>query len=137
MPGEISLREKKKMPIVTAVIGTAIGMVALYVVISHLSGKQVPLVKDDRTAFVALVVVGLVMCAFGIQTTGSSTGYLSIGMFIGGTLGIVILTSFVFALAGKPLPVVDSYRTGFIAVAVLMLVKWGVSTVSLIAGLTR
>jgi len=121
--------------IVVAVIGTLIGVAAVYVVITHLGGRSVPLVTDDRTAFIVLAVVGMVMCAFGIQTILNSTGLLSPGTFIGAALGILVLIAFILAVRNRPMFLLADYRTGFIALAVAILVKWSVSTISLIYSL--
>ena len=57
-----------------AIIGTVIGIGVLVAALSYLSGKAVPFAKDDRSAVIALAVAGLVMCAFGITTTGGRSG---------------------------------------------------------------
>jgi len=123
------------MGIATAAIGTVIGCAALYVVIAHLGGRSVPFVTDDRTAFIVLAVIGIVMCAFGIQTILNSTGLLSPGTFIGAAIGILVLIAFVLAVMNRPMFLFADYRTGFVALAVAMLVKWSVSTTSLIYSL--
>lgn len=125
------------MGIITATIGTLIGLVALYVVVGHLSGRSIPLVSDDRTAFIVLAVIGMVMCALGIQTILHSTGLLSPGTFIGAAIGILILIAFILALMNRPMFLFANYRAGFIALAFAMLIKWGVSTISLIISLVR
>ena len=85
------------MGIATAAIGTVIGIAAVYVVIAHLGGRSVPFVTDDRTAFIVLGVIGMVMCGFGIQTILNSTGWLSPGAFLGAAIGILNLIAFVLA----------------------------------------
>ena len=125
------------MGIDAAALGTGIGFVALYVVLGHLAGRAIPFVTDDRTAFLDLAVVGMVMCAFGIQTILQSTGWLSPGTFLGAAIGILILISFVLALLGRPMFLFGDYRTGFIALATAILVKWSISTISLIYSLVR
>ena len=124
------------MGIATAAIGTVIGIAAVYVVIAHLGGRSVPFVTDDRTAFIVLAVIGMVMCAFGIQTILNSTGWLSPGTFIGAAIGILVLTAFVLAVMNRPMFLFADYRAGFVALAVAILVKWSVSTISLIYSLT-
>ena len=128
-------RRERGMAIGMAGTGTLAGIVALYMVIAHLGGRRVPFVTDDRTAFIALAVVGMVMCAFGIQIILNSTGWLSPGTFIGAALGIPALIAFVMALMGRPMFLFADYRAGFIALAVVMLTKWSVSTISLIYSL--
>ena len=128
-------KEGRGMAIGTAVIGTIIGLLALYVVVAHLGGRSVPFVTDDRTAFIVLAVIGIVMCGFGIQTILNSTGILSPGAFIGAVLGILVLIAFVLALMNRPMFLLSNYRTGFIALAIVMLAKWSVATGSLIYSL--
>ena len=128
-------KEGRGMAIVVAVIGTIIGLLALYVLVAHLGGRSVPFVTDDRTAFIVLAVIGMVMCSFGIQTILRSTGLLSPGTFIGAVLGILVLIAFVLALMNRPMFLLSSYRTGFIALAIVMLAKWSVATGSLIYSL--
>jgi hypothetical protein len=123
------------MAVGTAIIGTIVGLLALYVVIAHLGGRSVPFVTDDRTAFIVLAVIGIVMCSFGIQTILRSTGLLSPGTFIGAVLGILVLIAFVLALLDQPMFLLPDYRTGFVALALVMLAKWCVATGSLIYSL--
>jgi hypothetical protein len=123
------------MAVGTAIIGTIVGLLALYVVIAHLGGRSVPFVTDDRTAFIVLAVIGIVMCSFGIQTILRSTGLLSPGTFIGAILGILVLIAFVLALLDQPMFLLPDYRTGFVALALVMLAKWCVATGSLIYSL--
>jgi len=130
--GEAGVQEGRRMGLATAAIGTVIGGVALYVVIAHLGCRSLPFVTDDRTAFVLLAIIGLVMCAFGIQTILNSTGLLSPGTFIGAGIGILLLIAFVLALLNRPMFLLSSCRSGFVTLAVLMLVKWIVATGSLI-----
>ena len=77
------------------------------------------------------------MCALGIQITGGSLGYLSPGMFIGAVLGIVLLTTFISALANRPVPVIGGYRTALVVMACVIGAKWLVSTSSLVVRLVR
>lgn len=129
---EARAETKRGVATATAAIGTLLGLAAVYVVASHLAGRGVPFVTDDRTAFIVLGVIGIVMCGFGIQTVLNSTGPLSPGMFVGAALGVLILIAFVMALMNRPMFLFADYRAGFIALAVAMLVKWTVSTVGLI-----
>lgn len=128
---------EKGTPVVPAVIGTILGIVVLIGILSYLSGKGFPFAKDDRSAVIALAVIGLVMCAFGIQTAGGSLGWLNPGMFVGAALGIILLTAFVSALANRPVPVIGNYHSAFITMAVIMGIKWLVSTVSLVVRIAR
>ena len=123
------------MGIAMGIVGTIIGFGALYVVITHLGGRNVPFVTDDRTAFIVLAIVGIVMCAFGIQTILNSTGLLSPGTFVGAVLGILVLIAFVMALLNRPMLLLSDYRTGFVALGIVMLVKWAVATGGLIYSL--
>ena len=128
---------KRRAGITSAALGTVVGLVAASVVGAHLAGLSVPSVADDRTAFVVLAVVGMVMCGFGIQTIIHSTGLLSPASLIGAIIGLLILITFVAALLGRPMPVLADYREGFVALAVAILIKWSVSTAGLIAGLVK
>lgn len=130
-------RKTKGMGIGAAALGTGMGFVALYVVLGHLGGRPIPFVTDDRTAFIALAVIGMVMCAFGIQTILNSTGWLSPGAFVGAAIGILLSIAFVMALLQRPMFLFGDYRTGFIALAIAMLIKWGVAGISLIYSLAK
>ena len=81
--------------------------------------------------------MGWVVCAFGFQAILQSTGGFSPGPFLGAGIGIPILFWFVLALLGRPMFLFGDYRTGFIALATAILVKWSISTISLIYSLVR
>ena len=121
---EAARKGRRRAGTTSAVLGTLVGLVAAYVVGAHLAGLSVPFVADDRTAFVVLAVVGMVMCAFGIHTITRSTGLLSPASLIGAIIGLLILITFVAALLGRPMPVLTDYREGFIALAIAILIKW-------------
>jgi hypothetical protein len=97
-----------------------LGLLAAVVVIVGVTGKQVPILSNQRVDIVLLVVMGMAMCAQGgigrVAATGQWWHALSI---VGYVLGGLILLVAVAALAGVQLSLFQGERQALIAIAVL------------------
>ena len=110
--------------VVTAVLGLA----AVALVFFVLTGRTLPLIADDRAALIALGVVGFVMCSLGgIGKTQATLGWTHPITIVGMLLGVAALLIVVLPLLNVKLPVLATDRSAFIALAVIMLVKVGLS----------
>jgi energy-converting hydrogenase Eha subunit A len=108
----------------------ALGVVAALLILAVLTNAttQLPVISSDRGALVALVVVGLAMCATGgIGKAISRHGWKHVVTLLGGVLGALILAIFVAALFG--VPVVANDRAAFEAITLIGVVKVLISAV--------
>lgn len=102
-----------------------LGLASIALAGGVLSGASVPFVADDRTALLALAVIGLACCGTGPLGQIAATGrWLSPGGIFGSVIGVVALALVVGVVAGVSLPFIASDRDAFIALAGMMLAKF-------------
>lgn len=103
-----------------------LGLIAVSLVVVELSGSiaSIPLISTDRAALIALLVVGMAMCAVGgIGPAVASQGWNSPYTLTGAALGIVALLVAGTALLGIRLPLIPDDRTAFLVLAGIGLLK--------------
>lgn len=101
-----------------------LGIVALVLAFGYLTGRTLPMIPDDRSAFLALAVLGFLMCALSMGTLSSGLGWTHPITILGMLLGVVVSTIIVASLAGWQLPFIADYRAAFVAVTCIGLAKW-------------
>jgi hypothetical protein len=108
-----------------------LGLAAAALVFFTLTGRSVPLISDDRGALLALGLVGLVMCTLGgVGTVQSQLGWTHPITIAGAILGVAAMLIVILPLINVKLPVLATDRSAFIALAVVMLIKVGLSGMS-------
>ena len=107
-----------------------LGIVALVLVVAFLTGRKVPIVVDDRSAFIALAVVGFVMCSVSMGKIANELSWTHPITIVGAVLGTLLILLVVAMLAGWRVPFVPDYRTAFMVLAVTGLVKWSLAWIS-------
>ena len=116
---------------VNDVFVVVLGLAAAALVFFTLTGRSVPLISDDRGALLALGVIGIVMCSLcGIGKAQSALGWTHPLTITGMILGVAALLIVILPLINVKLPVLATDRSAFVALAVVMLVKVGLSGVS-------
>lgn len=102
----------------------ALGILAASLVFAVLTGIKVPLLSSDRAALLALVVIGMSICArAGIGKVAARGEWLHPFSIVGYILGAAIIVIAVVALFGKNIPPLTSYHQSFTVVAVIALIK--------------
>ena len=134
----IHRKEQGKMNpvvIIGAVLGTALGLVAAWLVYRTLNGQTVPMVSGMRQAFIALAIIGFLMCVTALPvraTTGAPWWRWSSPFTIAAiVVGASALLFVVLTLIGVKLPLIASDRQAMIALSTLLLAKWEIATVHL------
>ena len=108
----------------------ALGILAALLVFAVLTGRKIPLLTSDRAALLALLVIGMLMCAPGGIGRVSATGaWLHPFSIIGYLLGAVIIVIGMAALVGKNIPPLTSYYQSFTVVAVIAAIKLVLTTI--------
>ncbi len=101
-----------------------LGLLALALIAAVLSGKQIPLISNERLAVVALALVGMAICSQAgigrVAATGAWAHPLSI---LGYLLGASILVIAGAALFNKLVPPLISYHQAFLAVTAIAALK--------------
>lgn len=108
-----------------------LGLVAIAIIYAALNGRQLPFIGSPRAAIIALLVVGMAMCALGgIGPVSVRGDWAHIEAIFGYLTGAAILIVAGGALFGWKLPYVTDARTGLIAMTVLMGAKFVVGTLT-------
>ena len=114
----------------SALGSSILGIVALVLVFGFLNGRKVPMIVNDRSAFIALAIVGFVMCSVSMGKITNSLGWIHPVTIIGAVLGTLLSLLVIAMLTGWRVPFIADYRTAFIALAVTGLVKWALAWLS-------
>ena len=103
-------------------------IVAAGLVFFVLTGRPLPLIGDDRGALLALGIIGFTMCWLGgIGKVQATLGWAHPITIVGMILGVAAMLVVILPLINVKLPVLETERSAFIALALIMLVKLGLS----------
>ncbi|MEO8610385.1 MAG: hypothetical protein ABI690_20990 [Chloroflexota bacterium] len=101
-----------------------LGIIAALLIFAAVSNRPVPLISDERTVMILLVVIGMAMCAVGgITPTLAKYGWTSPGFIIGAVLGVLMLLIPAAVLVGIKLPLIGGEHEAIIALAILGVAK--------------
>jgi hypothetical protein len=105
--------------LMSPVVAIIFGLAALGLVIAVLAGIKLPLLASDRAVLVALIVVGMGLCTYGIGRSQTLFGWANPITILGVILGVVILAIFVSRLAGWSLPLITSDRAAILTIGAI------------------
>jgi len=122
-----------------------LGILAALIVVALLANIRLPLIGSDRAAFIALVVIGMTMCALGgigrAQSTLGWTDPVTLVGIVFASLALVLVAAVLTGRAGFLAPVaavvggtsaLDSTdRAATLVLAGLVAVKWAIGLVFL------
>jgi len=129
-----------------AFAANALGILAMIIVVGLLANIRLPLLGSDRDAFIALLIVGMTMCALGgigrAQSTLGWTDPVTIVGIVIGSAALVLAATVLTGRAGFLAPVAAvvggtttlesaTYRTATMVLAGLMAMKWAIGLVFL------
>lgn len=113
----------------TLLLPLLLGIVVIIITNATLAGKQLPFVSSPRAALVALLVVGMAMCALGgIGQVGASGRWVSPLAIPGYLIGVTLLVVIMAGLAGWDLPLIHGEEDAVLATTALIGVKTLIGT---------
>ncbi len=101
-----------------------LGVLIAGIVFATLTGRNLPLIGSPRSSLVAILIIGLAMCAPGIVQVAASGRWASPLAILGYVLGGLILMIILSAFAGWKLPMVYGDTQAVTAVGILIAVKF-------------
>ena len=114
----------------TNLVVIALGILVALLIFAVFTGRKVPLLTTDRSALIALVIIGMLMCSQGgIGRVSASGAWLHPFSIIGYVLGAVIILIGIAAFFGKNLPPLTSYYQSFTVVTVIAAIKLVLTTI--------
>lgn len=105
-------------------LSSALGLIALLLVITLLTGKTLPILSDERRMFIALAVIGFLMCTFGGMRSVQPGEWLSWWSIFGIVMGILAGILIIGMLFGVKMPFVSGYREATLILACIISSKW-------------
>jgi len=87
------------------------------------AGWSLPFADNPRTAFIAMVVVGMAFCSVGIGHSVETVGFGNPLVMLGVGFGLVNLFIAYTALTGGSFLFIDDYASASMALGGMMLVK--------------
>ncbi len=113
----------------TFLVPLVLGLVCAGIIYATLTGRALPLISGPRAALIALLIVGMALCATGgIGQVGASGRWASPLAILGYLLGAAILVVIASVFAGWKLPLIVGENQAIVAVAVLMAAKYLIGT---------
>jgi len=114
--------------VISTVLCTAVGIVGVRLVRATMLGQAVALASGPRQAFIALAVLGFVMCALALPMRIAFGGEwwrwsspLTITAIV---LGATALLFVALTLLGVRFPFVDGYRQAILVLGGIIACKW-------------
>lgn len=98
-----------------------LGLLSAVVIAGTLTGTRLPLIGSDRSALVALFILGTFMCTLGMQTV--TYGWTNPFNLAGTILGASVLALTAAVLLGARVPYIDSDRSAIFVLASAMAAK--------------
>lgn len=98
-----------------------LGLLSAGVLATTLTGIRLPLIGSDRSALIALLILGMSMCALGMQIT--TYGWLNPFNVAGVLLGTLAMGLAVAVLVGVRVPYISGDRAAMVAISLIMAVK--------------
>lgn len=108
------------------IIVLILGLLALSLVYVVATGRNLtmPVISTDRAALIALLVVGVGMCAVGgIGTSVSKYGWSNPVTIIGSIVGVITFLVVGAVLFGVQLPIITNERAAFLLVTGVIIGK--------------
>lgn len=105
------------------------GILAGLLVLGVLTGRKLPLIANDKTALIVLLVLGIAMCAPGIGRVAQAGAWAQPLSILAYLLGALILLVGAAGIFGFKLPLVTDPRSAIIAVSGLAVVKLVLSAI--------
>jgi hypothetical protein len=81
-----------------------------------ITGRAIPLIRTPRAAMIAVLIVGMAACTFGIGQVAASGRWLSPVAILGYLFGAALLVLLISLIAGWKLPFIASERDAMLAV---------------------
>lgn len=106
-----------------------LGIVIVVIANAALTGKTLPLIATPRSALIAILIVGMIMCMGGIGQVGVSGKWASPLAILGYLLGAAILLAFAAGMFGWKLPFVSGEKDAILAMTSLIAVKYVIGVV--------
>lgn len=108
-----------------------LGLLIAVIAYANLNNRSLPLINSPRAALIAILVIGMTMCALGgIGQVGASGKWASPFAIAGYLLGAGLLVVLIGGLAGWQLPFIATQKDAVSAASLLILVKFIIGTLS-------
>jgi hypothetical protein len=111
-------------------LSSALGLVALLLVIVLLTGRRIPFISDERWIFFTMALLGFLMCTFGGMRGIQSGEWLSWWSIFGIAMGILAGVLIIAMLFGIKLPFISGYRDATLILACIILSNWVVGLIA-------
>ncbi len=118
----------------SAILGAVVGGFAIWLFISVFKGGSFPFVTNDRSAFIALAIVGTTMCALVYPIRASlfkKFKWLSPFTLSAIFLGTLIVLFVILYLTNILNSIITNDKIAVIILGSIILLKWILATVSL------
>jgi hypothetical protein len=115
--------------IISFILPLILGLACVGIISATMTGRTLPLIASPRAALIALLIVGMAMCAGGgIGQVGASGRWASPLAILGYLLGVLILVLIAAPFFHWKLPLIETDTQAVLAVGILIAVKYVIGT---------
>jgi len=108
-----------------------LGLMIAAIAYANVYNKSLPFISTPKAALIAILIVGMTMCALGgISQVGASGKWASPLAIAGYLLGAGLLVVLIGGIAGWNLPYINSQKDAVSIASLLILAKFMIGTVS-------
>ena len=126
------MKNPLSLPVFNALIlPILLGLIIALIAYANLNNKSLPVINTPRAALIAILVIGMTMCALGgIGQVGASGKWASPLAIAGYILGACLLVVIIGGLAGWKIPFIASQQDAVSLASLLILAKFTIGTIS-------
>lgn len=107
-----------------AIIQLFTGVVLFTFFYRYFRGKYIPYVTDERSALIALIVVGFIVCTIGILSNLPTMKWGNFFIIVAAVLGSVIIFFGILSIFNIELFSFLNYKSAFYILMGLIIAKW-------------
>jgi hypothetical protein len=110
---------------VNGIIVGFLGVAAILVITAVLTGRNedLPLISSNKSAFLALAVIGFAMCIFGSLSNIQPDEWLEPMNIIASMLGVLAILLVLAVMSGTKIPLMESNNSAFTVLTVIIIAK--------------
>ncbi|MHA1994694.1 MAG: hypothetical protein ACW97Z_09150 [Candidatus Hodarchaeales archaeon] len=111
----------KELTVNITYLGAAIlGLMGIIIIIAHFNDVELPFISNDRGAFVAISIIGFIMCTLVMGHAIESYGWIDPAVLISSIIGGIIVILIGLILFNIDLPILSNGRNSFLLLITLV-----------------
>ena len=120
--------------ILLGIISAGLVMFVTVFIVSSLSKGKILGISDYKRAFIIVAVIGFILCTIFMGKLAMQLGWTNWSIISGIILGSLATIIIIAQLVGWKLPVINDYKSAFIALLVIVTAKMALAVIPRVTG---